>query len=274
MASSYCWLIVLPKSRVVTLSPKIPVAASGAARLCCALAGEGPMLAESTFLNVMAVIAYFVVWGAYETLFDSRFRRPSSLNAKMVLVRNAWAARMLKRETVLVDSNLVGHSIHTATFLASTTILILAGLLGVLGSSDRIYAAVSSISMIIATDQRLFEWKIGLIIVIFVYTFFQFTWAIRQFNYFCAIIGSAPAGVAADSKPLASAMAVVLGHAVASVNAGFRGYYFAFAAVGWIAHPLVLVLGALFTVGVLARRQLYSPVAQAIREYSGWLGGT
>jgi len=128
--------------------------------------------------------------------------------------------------------------------------------------------------MIIATDQRLFEWKIGLIIVIFVYTFFQFTWAIRQFNYFCAIIGSAPAGVAADSKPLASAMAVVLGHAVASVNAGFRGYYFAFAAVGWIAHPLVLVLGALFTVGVLARRQLYSPVAQAIREYSGWLGGT
>jgi len=69
-------------------------------------------------------------------------------------------------------------------------------------------------------------------------------------------------------------MAVVLGHAVASVNAGFRGYYFAFAAIGWIAHPLVLVLGALFTVTVLARRQLYSPVAQAIRDYAGWLGSS
>lgn len=230
------------------------------------------MPAESTVLNVAAVVAYFLIWGGYETLFDSRFRRPNSLNAKMVLVRKAWAARMLKRDTLLIDSNLVGHSIHTATFLASTTILILAGLLGVLGSSDRVYAAVSSISMIIATDQRLFEWKIGLIIVVFVYTFFQFTWAIRQFNYFCAIIGSAPVGSTDETQQHAKAMAVVLGHAVSSVNAGFRGYYFAFAAVGWIAHPLVLVVGALFTVTVLTRRQLYSPVAQAIRDYAGWLG--
>lgn len=230
------------------------------------------MLAESTWLNIAAVILYFAIWLSYETLFDSRLRRPDSLNAKMVLVRNAWAARMLRRETLLIDANLVGHSIHTATFLASTTMLILAGLLGVLGSSDRIYAAVSSISMIIATDQHLFEWKIGLIIVIFVYTFFQFTWAIRQFNYFCAIIGSAPTGSEDAMHQHAKAMGVVLGHAVSSVNAGFRGYYFAFAAVGWIAHPLVLVLGALFTVGVLVRRQLYSPVAAAIRDYAGWLG--
>jgi uncharacterized membrane protein len=229
--------------------------------------------AESTSLNIAAVILYFLIWGGYETLFDSRFRRPGSLNAKMILVRNAWAARMLERDTLLIDANLIGHSIHTATFLASTTVLILAGLLGVLGSSDRVYAAVSSISMIITTDQRLFEWKIGLIIVIFVYTFFKFTWAIRQFNYFCAIIGSAPRGAADATHGHATAMAVVLGHAVANVNAGFRGYYFAFAAVGWIAHPLALVLGALFTVTVLVRRQLTSPVAKAIRDYAGWLGG-
>src|SRR5439155_1271383 len=132
-----------------------------------------------TILNIAAVILYFFIWAGYEILFDSRFRRPDSLNAKMVLVRNAWAARMLTRDTSLVDSNLVGHTIHTATFMASTTVLILAG---------------------------------------------------------------------------------------------FRGYYFAFAAVGWIAHPLVLVLGALFTVTVLVRRQLYSRVARAIRDYAGWLG--
>jgi uncharacterized membrane protein len=231
------------------------------------------MMAESTSLNIAAVAVYFLIWLGYETLFDSRLRRPGSLNAQMMVVRNAWAARMLERDTLLIDANLIGHSIHTATFLASTTVLILAGLLGVLGSSDRIYAAVSSISMIIATDQRLFEWKIGLIIGIFVYTFFKFTWAIRQFNYFCAIIGSAPRSAAdGEAQRHATAMAVVIGHAVANVNAGFRGYYFAFAAVGWIAHPLALVVGALFTVAVLVRRQLTSPVAKAIRDYAGWLG--
>src|SRR5260370_41160432 len=108
------------------------------------------MLAESTPLNIAAVILYFLIWTGYEFLFDSRFRRPDSLNAKMVLVRNAWAARMLTRDTSLVDSNLVGHTIHTATFMASTTVLILAGLFGVLGSPGRTYSAVSNISMIIA----------------------------------------------------------------------------------------------------------------------------
>src|SRR5260221_7044693 len=134
------------------------------------------MLAESTTLNITALALYFFIWASYEILFDSRFRRPGSLNAKMVLVRNAWAARMLTRDTLLVDSNLVGHTIHTATFMASTTVLILAGLLGVLGSSVRLYLAVSSISVIIATYQSLSEWKIGLGIVTLVFTFFRFTW--------------------------------------------------------------------------------------------------
>src|SRR5260221_1000190 len=229
-----------------------------------ATGGKGSVLAESTTLNIAALALYFFIWAGYEILFDSGFSLPETLNAKRVLVRNAWAARMLTRDTSLVDSILVGHTIHTATFMASTTVLILAGLLGVLGSSDRIYSAVSSISMIIATDQRLFEWKIGLVIVIFVYTFFRFTWAIRQFNYFCAIIGSAPLGRADETHRHATAMAVVLGHAVASVNAGFRGYYFTFPAVGWIAHPLVPVLARPFTVTVPVPPPPYSPLAPAV----------
>jgi len=232
------------------------------------------MQAESVATNVVAVVLYFLIWGVYELFFDGPLRRPDSLNAKMVGVRIAWMSRVLARENLIVDASLIGHSIHTATFFASTTILILAGLLGVLGSSDRIYSAISSISMIVAADQRLFEWKIVLIILAFVHAFFRFTWAIRQFNYFCAIIGSAPRGAKAAGTSCARSMATVLGHAVANVNAGFRGYYFAFAAVGWIFHPLALVLGALAMVVVLVRRQLYSPTARAIRAYAAELGET
>src|SRR5258708_11144850 len=221
--------------------------------------GKGSMLAESTTLNIAALALYFFIWAGDEILFDSRFRRPGSLNAKMVLVRNAWEARMLTRDTLLVDSNLVGHTIHTATFMASTTVLILAGLLGVLGSSDRIYSAVSSISMIIATDQRLFEWKIGLVIVIFVYTFFRFTWAIRQFNYFCAIIGSAPLGRADETHQHATAMAVLPGPAVPTGNARFRGDYFAFASAGRLPPPPVARPGPAFPRTVPLARRALSP---------------
>jgi uncharacterized membrane protein len=236
--------------------------------------GASGMQAESVATNIVAVVLYVLIWGVYELFFDGPLRRPDSLNARMVSVRVAWMSRILARENLIVDSSLIGHSIHTATFFASTTILILAGLLGVLGSSDRIYSAISSISMIVATDQRLFEWKIVLIILAFVHAFFRFTWAIRQFNYFCAIIGSAPRGGKAAETSCARSMAAVLSHAVANVNAGFRAYYFAFGAVGWIFHPLALVLGALLTVAALVRRQLYSRTARAIRDYANVLDGT
>jgi uncharacterized membrane protein len=232
------------------------------------------MSADSAAVNIAALVIYFLIWIAYEAMFDGKHRRPRSLNAKMTIVREAWMARILERENLMVDASLIGHSIHTATFFASTTVLVVAGLLGILGSSDRVYAAVSGISMFIAVNQTLFEWKIGLLVGIFVYTFFKFTWALRQFNYFCAIIGSAPRGstASAERREQAAAMATVIGQAIANVNAGFRGYYFGFAALGWIAHPAVLVISALFTVAVLARRQFSSPAAHAIREYAGWVG--
>src|SRR5260370_32571374 len=146
--------------------------------------GKGSMLAESTTLNIAALALYFFIWAGYEILFDSRFRRPDSLNAKMVLVRNAWAARMLTRDTSLVDSNLVGHTIHTATFMASTTVLILAGLFGVLGSAGRLYSAGANISLLLASHQPLCQLKNGLLSVHFVFTLFPLPEADCHFNYF------------------------------------------------------------------------------------------
>src|SRR5689334_21202879 len=95
--------------------------------------------AGSLTVNLVAVALFFALWIGYEVLFDGPRCRPNSLNAKMPLIRAAWMARLLERENLIVDSALVGNSLHTATFFASTTILILAGLVGVFGSSERVY---------------------------------------------------------------------------------------------------------------------------------------
>jgi uncharacterized membrane protein len=233
------------------------------------------MPSGTLLVNLLSVIAFFALWAAYELLFDGPLRRRGSINANMPAIRAAWMARMMERENLIVDSSLIGNSLRTATFFASTTILILAGLVGVFGSSDRIYGAMRSISMIITVDQQLFEWKIALLMAIFAHTFFKFTWAIRQFNYMSALIGSTPKPppAADEIRRHAERMAVVLGHGIAALNAGFRGYYFAFAALGWIVHPAVLVAGAAFMVLVLARRQLWSPASRAIDEHAAWLAG-
>ena len=184
-------------------------------------------------------------------------------------LRKEWMSRLLARENRIVDSTLVGHTIHSASFFASTSMLVLAGLIGVLGSADRVYAAIANISLLLGGGQRLFEWKVLLLICIAGYAFFKFTWALRQFNYFCAVIGSAPnvgnGGV--DRESGSERMAVILTYAIQELNAGVRAYYFAFAALGWFIHPLAFIASTLVMVLVLGRRQLGSRTARALREH-------
>jgi uncharacterized membrane protein len=226
------------------------------------------MLSEFTPLDLVAVAAFLVIWIAYQTLFDGVWRRPNSINALMFGLRRAWMIQLLRRENRIVDSTLVGHAIHSASFFASTTMLVLAGLIGVLGSADRIAAAVTNISLLLGGGQRLFEWKVLLLIGIFIYAFVKFTWALRQFNYFSAVIGSAPDGRTGgiDVEAHAARMAGMLTSAVRELNSGVRAYYFAFAALGWFVHPLMLIAGTLFMTLILAWRQLGSATARNLSE--------
>ena len=232
------------------------------------------MPSEFSALDLTAVGVFFAVWIAYQTLFDGRLRRANMLNTQMTALRREWMRRLLRRENRIVNSTLVGHTIHSAAFFASTTMLVLAGLIGVLGSADRVYAAIANISVLLGGGQRLFEWKLILLIGIFIYAFFKFTWALRQFNYFCAVIGSAPEapGIVVEGEAYAVRMAEVLTHAVRELNAGVRAYYFAFAAFGWFIHPIAFIAATLLMVLVLARRQLGSPTARAMREHVEALG--
>ena len=231
------------------------------------------MFSDFTALDAAALVAFVGIWLVYNTLFDGWLLRPNSINAKMVAVREAWMRRLLRRENRIVDATLIGHSIRSATFFASTTILVIAGLVGIIGSAESVHGAVVNLSVLLRTGtQALFEFKVFMLISIFVYAFFKFTWAIRQFNYFSAIIGSAPD---ADEGPfdgegdgeLARRMALILSHAVWQLNAGIRAYYFALAALGWFIHPLFFMVMTALMTGVLVRRQLASPTSRGIADH-------
>lgn len=228
------------------------------------------MLEHVTPLDGGALLAFLAIWMGYNLLFDGRLRRPGSINAQMIAIRQTWMVRLLGRENRIGDATLIGHSIRSATFFASTTLLLLAGLLGVLGSAERIHGATTNLSVLLGDDPlALFELKVFVLVGIFVYAFFKFTWAIRQFNYFSAIIGSAPEAAAGPvDMPFARRMAVMLSHAFWQFNAGIRAYYFALATIGWFIHPLVFIAATVLIVLVLVRRQLYSATAQDIADHA------
>jgi uncharacterized membrane protein len=226
--------------------------------------------ADFTPLDAAAFVAFLAISFGYGSLFDGRFRRPSSIDAKMTGIREVWMMRLLDRDNRITDTTLAGHSIRSITFFASTTLILIAALVGVLGSAQRVHAATVNLSVLFGGgSQALFELKVFLVVAIFVYAFFKFTWAIRQFNYFSAVIGSAPeAGSPTLDSQFARRMALLLSHGFWHFNAGVRAYYFALAALAWFVHPLLFIAATALIPLVLVRRQLYSGTAHDIAEHA------
>ena len=63
-------------------------------------------------------------WLGYGPILKFIGRHGGSLNDDMIHVRRAWMTSMTHRELKLIDSQLMGHSINSASFFASTNLLL------------------------------------------------------------------------------------------------------------------------------------------------------
>jgi uncharacterized membrane protein len=223
---------------------------------------------DITPLDWAALAWFLIVWLGYGRFADHVPRRAIGLNHHLVTLRQAWMERMLQRDNRIIDSQLIGHTIHSVTFFASTTMLVLAGLLSMYGAADRIHGTVNELSFAAETSRTFFELKLLLLIALFIHGFFKFTWSLRQFNYLLAMIGSAPLPpVPADQRgSTAHAIAGVMNQAVASFTAGLRAYYFAFAALAWFIQPWLFIVSTTGMLAVLINRQVFSGSFRAIER--------
>ncbi|MBK9019063.1 MAG: DUF599 domain-containing protein [Sulfuritalea sp.] len=93
-----------------------------------------------------------------------------------------------------------------------------------------------------------------MLIGIFVFAFFKFTWSLRQFNFTLMLFASAPMPAekdAPDRADFAPRAAMMVTHGFASFNRGLRAYFFGLAALAWFIQPWALVLAASWVVAVL-----------------------
>lgn len=218
-----------------------------------------------TAIDWLGLGLFFLCWLGYDPLLKLLARRSGSLNTDMLSVRHAWMTAMTHREIRLVDSQLLGHSINSGSFFASSNLLLIAGVAGILFGGDqalRGFAAVGAEAVPI----QLLEAKLGLVLLCLARGLLDFIWSIRQMNYALALIGAAPeVRSEADKVAFGAATADVLNPALAAFSQGVRGYYFALAAASWLFGPLWLCVGVLAAFALLVWRQSGSPAARAIR---------
>lgn len=228
---------------------------------------------DMTVLDRVALVWFLFAWLGYGRLIHG-MRSAPSITTRMGEMRWLWMHAMLGRDSRIVDASLMGNTMHSATFFASTSMIALAALLGLLGRFDQTFAALQDLEFTAKTSRMLLEGKLLLLILVFAQCFLKLTWALRQMNYCLAMIGAAPQRPARGMRDdIAVHTGRLLSLAISSFNAGIRGYYFALAALAWILGPLALFTVTTGIVAMLLWRQFGSATASEIRlSHAAYLG--
>ncbi|MEC8203874.1 MAG: DUF599 domain-containing protein [Pseudomonadota bacterium] len=217
-------------------------------------------------LYYLAVVWLFVWWAGNNKFSKlDRPNRPNLISA-MAQCRAAWMRQMLKRDNQIVDIQIVWSLGRSASFFASTSILVLAGLIAILGATERSIEFARSIPISPPVSLEFWEVKMLSLIFVFVYAFFKFGSAMRQLHYCLIMIGAVagPEDLTDAERKRAENASRVASIASAPTSRGIRSYYFGLALLAWHIHPFALMGSTVFVVGVLYRREFHSRTLKLI----------
>ncbi|WP_415035085.1 DUF599 domain-containing protein [Azonexus sp.] len=225
-------------------------------------------LPHLAFIDWLALGMFFAAWGGYAWFSEHSPRGAHGLNSTTQRYRMQWAYRLLERDVRVTDSTLIGNLVTSVSFYANTTIYIIAGLIAALGAADQLLGLAADLPFAAPGNRELLEIKLMLVLGSFVFAYFKFTWALRQFNLLSILVGAAPQGLAGTPEIDRFARRLAAANSLAGddFNRGIRAYYFGLAAAVWLLNPLLCALASLAILIVLYRRDYRSPALLALRE--------
>ena len=221
-----------------------------------------------------AALLFFIgSWAGYASFAKRRSATHPSVLASTNRIRRQWMVQATHREVRVFDGVVIQNLSTSPSFFASTTILVIGGLLAVLGTSEQATELVREIPFAARTSVLVFDLKVVLLLVIFVYAFFRFTWSMRQYTFGALLVAAAPESRQLDERgaegeawrqAFAERAGRIVGLAAETFNDGLRAYYFAFAAIGWFFSPLLFALASAVIVYILYQREFRSIVLGAL----------
>jgi uncharacterized membrane protein len=221
-----------------------------------------------TWFDIAASLFFLFSWTGYAMFAEWRAKSVPTLHSTMDGFRREWMVRMIGRDNRMVDVNIMRNLTRSSQFFASTTMLVLGALIALLGYVQQAMDVVSGLPFTVKASTRLLEIKIVLLVLIFVYAFFKFSWAIRQLGFCSTLVGAAPKQPKDDNAEQYAAdinrIALVTSYAGTNFNHGLRAYYFALAAMTWFLHPYLMMIATAWVVYILYHREFESRTLYAL----------
>lgn len=230
----------------------------------------GHYLEESPF-EFIAFAWFLFCWVGYNFAADNFLRGARGLSARMHLYRVQWMNVSLKRENRVLDINILSTLQSSIAFFASTSILILAGLLALLGATPQVFSILKQIPFAEVPAKMVWYIKVFLLCFLYIYIFFKMTWSLRQLNYTAVLLGAMPLHDEVNTDhymPTARRAAMINTMAAREMNRGLRAYYFSIAALSWFVSPLLFIISTGIIVVVLYRREFHSEIVHILSSAS------
>ncbi len=218
---------------------------------------------SNELVSVVCVTWFITCWVGYTTFARRQAKKTICIASVMHRHRISWMKRLLYREHLIADTALLASLERQVTFFASTTILILAALLTLLSSSERLFKLLSDMPGAYPSTILDVQIRLMLMIAIFIYAFFTFTWSMRQYGFCSVLMGASPKAkeheeISEENQRYIIHLAKIIDHAGHSYNYGLRSYYFAMSTLAWFIHPIAFLIATTSVVVVLYKREFHS----------------
>jgi uncharacterized membrane protein len=217
-------------------------------------------------IDIIAMAWFLFCWFGYTFIVDNYVKSSRGLSSRMHLYRIQWMTISLTRENRIVDVNIINSLSQSMSFFASTSVLIIAGILAIISSTDTALNIIRELPFAVQPTIQVWYTRLALLTALFIYAFFKYTWALRQMNYCTILVGAMP--VARDNMddfiPAARRAAMVLTMAARHMNRGLRTYYFAMAAIAWFINPWFFIIATGIVVWVLYQREFRSDIVHVL----------
>ncbi len=221
------------------------------------------------WLDIFAVVWFVAIWIGYTLFAKRRAREVSCLSFELRRKRTAWMQQMLLRDNRIADVGLISALERNVSFFASSSMLILAGLLTAIASSDKIAEVLHQVMPWMDQADGLLQVKMLGLALIYIFTFFQFTWSLRQYGFGGVLIGAAPDGrklSEAELAQYANRTAKVIDQAAHSFNYGLRAIYFSLATLAWFISAYLFIVATVVVMLVMKHREFHSKALKALQD--------
>jgi uncharacterized membrane protein len=208
----------------------------------------------STFgADIAGFVLSVVLLGVYHLYLHQRVKRSPAytVQAVNVMARSAWVERIMKNEDGILAVQTLRNSTMAATFLASTAVLLIIGVLTLSEQGDKLGGTWHALNVVGATRAELWLTKLLMLMLDLFAAFFAFSMSIRVFNHVGYMINVPKAAGHKSISP--RHVAVHLNRAGRFYSIGMRAYYFLVPLVFWLFGPHFMLLATIGLIFVLYR---------------------